>query len=76
MVKEYDLLVLHKFWRLDSNIKSKSSNNTYLKIIEIFNDLFNKLNIIESQNLITTSDRSQRVKIGSTFLPYYNHAFL
>ena len=25
--------------RLDSNIKSKSSNNTYLNIIEIFNKL-------------------------------------
>ena len=44
-----------KIWRLDSNIESKSSNNTYLNIIKIFNKLFKKLNIIESQNLIITS---------------------
>ena len=28
--------------RLDSNIKSKSLNNTYLNIIKIFNKLFKK----------------------------------
>ena len=41
--------------RLDSNIESKSSNYTYLNIIEIFNKLYKKLNIIEIQNLIVTS---------------------
>ena len=41
--------------RLDSNIESKSSNNTYLNIIEIFNKLFKKLNIIELRNLVVTS---------------------
>ena len=40
--------------RLGGNIESKSSNNTYLNIIEIFNKLFKKLNIIESQNLVVT----------------------
>ena len=40
--------------RLDSNIESKSLNNTYLNIIEIFNKLLKKLNIIESQNLVVT----------------------
>ena len=40
--------------RLHSNIESKSLNNTYLNIIEIFNKLFKKLNIIKSRNLITT----------------------
>ena len=29
-------------WRLDSNIESKSLNNTYLNIIEIFKKLFKK----------------------------------
>ena len=42
-------------WRLDSNIDSKASNNTYLNIIKIFNKLSKKLNIIESRNLIITS---------------------
>ena len=41
--------------RVDSNIKSKSLNDSYLDIIKIFNKLFKKLNIIELQNLITTS---------------------
>ena len=41
--------------RLDSNIELKSLNNTYLNIMEIFNKLFKKLNIIESRNLIITS---------------------
>ena len=40
--------------RLDSNIQSKSSNNTYLNIIKIFNKLFKKLNIIKSRNFIIT----------------------
>ena len=40
---------------LDSNIKSKSLNNTYLKIVEIFNKLFKKMNIIEMQNLVVAS---------------------
>ena len=44
-----------KFRRLDSNIESKSLNNTYLNIIEIFKKLFKKINIIESQNLVVTS---------------------
>ena len=38
--------------RLDSNIESKSSNNTYLNIIKIFKKLLKKINIIKSQNLI------------------------
>ena len=33
--------------RLDRNIESKSLNNTYLNIIEIFNKLFFLMNIIE-----------------------------
>ena len=37
-----------------ANIESKSLNNTYLHIIEIFNKLFKKINIIESQNLVVT----------------------
>ena len=41
--------------RLDSNIESKSWNSTYLNIIEIFNKLLKKLNIIELRNLIITS---------------------
>ena len=41
--------------RLDNNIESKSFNNTYLKIIKIFNKLLKKLNMIQSWNLITTS---------------------
>ena len=45
--------------RLDSNIESKSLNNTYLNIIEIFNKLFKKLNIIESQNLVVTSTKAK-----------------
>ena len=40
--------------RLDSNIKSKSLNNTYLNIIKIFNKLFKKINIIKSRNLVVT----------------------
>ena len=40
--------------RLDSNIISKSLNNTYLNIIKIFNKLFKKINIIESRNLEVT----------------------
>ena len=39
---------------LDSNIKSKALNNTYLKSVEIFNKLFKKMNIIEIQNLVVT----------------------
>ena len=35
--------------RLDRNIKSKSSNNTYLNIIAMFNKLFKKMNIINFQ---------------------------
>ena len=38
--------------RLVSNIESKSSNNNYLNIIETFNKLLEKLNIIELQNLV------------------------
>ena len=34
--------VKFKIWRLDSNIESKSSNNTYLNVIEIFNKLSKK----------------------------------
>ena len=46
----------HPFYlRLDSNIESQSSNNTYLNITKIFKKLFKKINIIESQNLIITS---------------------
>ena len=45
--------------RLDSNIESKSSNNTYLNIIETFKKLFKKINIIESQNLITTLTKAK-----------------
>ena len=43
-----------KAFRLDSNIESKSTNNTYLKFIEIFNKIFKKMNIIEMQNLVYT----------------------
>ena len=53
--KIYDSIHFRELSRLDSNIKSKSSNNTYLNIIEIFNKLSKKLNIIESRNLIITS---------------------
>ena len=45
--------------RLDSNIESKSSNNTYLNIIKIFKKLFKKINIIESQNLIIKSTKEK-----------------
>ena len=41
--------------RLDSNIESKSSNNTYLNIIKIFNKWLKKLNIIILWNLVVTS---------------------
>ena len=47
------------FKRLDSNIESKSSNNTYLNIIKIFNKLFKKLNIIELRNLVVTSTKAK-----------------
>ena len=45
--------------RLDSNIESKAINNTYLNIIGIFNKLFKKLNIIESQNLVVTLTKAK-----------------
>ena len=45
--------------RLDSNIKSKSLNNTYLNIIEIFNKLFKNMNIINMQNLVVTLPRKK-----------------
>ena len=45
--------------RLDSKIESKSLNNTYLNIIKIFNKIFKKLNIIESQNLVVTSTKAK-----------------
>ena len=45
--------------RLDTNIESKSLNNTYLNIIKTFNKLFKKLNIIESQNLVVTSIKAK-----------------
>ena len=48
-------LRLTVYTRLDSNIKLKSSNNAYLNVIEIFNKLFKKINIIESRNLVVTS---------------------
>ena len=41
--------------RLDSKFESKSLNNTFLNVIEIFNKLFKKLNIIESRNLVVTA---------------------
>ena len=47
--------------RLDSNIESKSSNNTYFNIMEIFNKLFKKFNIIESRNLVVTSTSKKGV---------------
>ena len=47
--------VLLENTRLDSNIESKSSNNTYLNVIKIFNKLFKKFNIIHLRNLIITS---------------------
>ena len=43
---------LEKKKRLDSKIESKSSNNIYLNIAEIFNKLYLQINIIESQNLV------------------------
>ena len=46
--------------RLDSNIKSKSSKNIYLNIIEIFNKLLKELNIIESRNLVVTSTKAKK----------------
>ena len=56
----YTLLAFcKKRTRLDSNIESKSSNNTYLNIIEIFNKLFKKLNFIKSWNLVVTSTRKK-----------------
>ena len=45
--------------RLDSNIESKSSKNTYLNIVEISNKLFKKMNIKEMQNLVVTSTRKK-----------------
>ena len=48
-------LFTHPAWRLNSNIKSKSSNITYLNIIKIFNKLFKKMKIIKKQNLVVTS---------------------
>ena len=53
--------------RLDGNMESKSSKNTYLNIIDIFNKLFKKLNIIESQNLVVTS-----TKIFNIFFEYFD----
>ena len=43
-----------KAFRLDSNIESKSTNNTYLNFIEIFYKIFKKMNIIEMQTLVGT----------------------
>ena len=40
--------------RLENKFESKSLNNTFLNVIEIFNKLFKKLNIIESRNLVVT----------------------
>ena len=40
--------------RLDSIADSKSSNKTYLNIVEIFNKLFKKMNIIEIKTLVAT----------------------
>ena len=51
--KIYDSIHFRELSRLDSNIKSKSSNKTYLNIIEKFNKLFKKINI-ESPNLVVT----------------------
>ena len=45
--------------RLDSNIESKSSNYTYLNIIQIFKKIYKKLNIVEIQNLIVTPTQKQ-----------------
>ena len=47
-------------WRLDSNIESKSSNNTYLNIIEIFNKVLKKINIIKLRNLVVTSTSKKK----------------
>ena len=55
IVRNYLKLHYTVMRRLDRNIKLKSSNNTYLNIIEIFKKLFKKINIIESQNLLVTS---------------------
>ena len=55
LVKKINKFLTKNKERLDSNIESKSSNNTYLNIIEIFKKLFKKINIIQSQNLIITS---------------------
>ena len=48
------VFILFDMLRLDSHIESKSSNNNYLNNIEIFNKLFKKFNIIDSQNLVVT----------------------
>ena len=45
--------------RQDSNIESKSLNNTDLNIIKIFNKFFKKFNIIESRNLVVTSTKAK-----------------
>ena len=45
----------------ESNIKLKSSNYTYLKIIEIFNKLFKKMNIIKMQKFGSNIDSEKRV---------------
>ena len=45
--------------RLDSNTDSVTSNNTYLKILKIFNKLFLKMNNIEIENLIVTPTRKK-----------------
>ena len=46
---------MNKSLRLDINIKSKSSNNTYLNIIEIFNYVIKRF---KSRRLIKNSDKS------------------
>ena len=45
--------------RLASNAGSITLNYTYLNIVEIFNKLFKKMNIIEIGNLIVTSTRKK-----------------
>ena len=45
-----------KYLRLDSNIKSKSSNTTYLNSIKTFNKLLKKLRLVKLLRLDSNID--------------------
>ena len=57
--KLHVLLLKIRINKYDSNIESKSLNNTYLNIIKIFNKLFLKMNITEMQNLVVKLTRKK-----------------